>query len=247
MESTPLKNGSCDLPAFEILYQDEHVVAINKPSGWLVHRTEEATDSRTCLDVLRDQVGRYVYAAHRLDRKTSGVLVFGLSSEAGAGLVASFANRACHKGYLALTRGWLTESTTVDRILKIRNRTRVTERESRSVIEPIETTTYPHPVGKFPTVRYSLVRVKPETGRRHQIRRHLSGLGYPIIGDTTYGDSDHNRFFREHFACWRMFLHAQSLSFPHPKTGELITISTPPDEEFIGICRKLGFEDSWSE
>lgn len=223
-----------------VIHSDDRCAAIDKPSGLVVHRSEQSADRRTCMSLLRDHLGRHVYPVHRLDRGASGVLVFGLDPEAARRLGDSFASRRASKRYLAVVRGWAPEEGEVDRPLA---------REAGGVLDSARTrfrclarTELPFAVGRYATARYSLVSVEPETGRTHQIRRHLAGLSHPIVGDVTHGDSRHNRFFRERLGSRRLLLHAWRLVVPHPGSGVPLELEAPPRGALRRLLARLGWE-----
>ena len=215
----------------EILFEDAHLVAINKPNGLLVHRTKIAADATEfALQLLRDQLGQQVTPVHRLDRPTSGVLLFAKSKEMTGTLQKAFIEHRIDKTYVAIARGYLPDQITVDYPLK--NEDRKIEQEAITHFQTLATIELPIPVDRYETARYSLVSIKLETGRRHQIRRHLAHLRHPIIGDVRYGDRHHNKMFRNHFNCPKLLLHARRLAFEHPITHELISIQAQLPEAF---------------
>lgn len=224
----------------DILYQDDALVAVNKPSGILVHRTRISRDRDFVLQRLRNQLGRHVHPAHRLDRATSGVLLFALDPETASATATQFQAQRVGKCYLAVVRGHVEPRGTIDHALKSEDRTirveAVTHYQRLACVELDE------PVSRYPTARYSLVAARPVTGRMHQIRRHLRRISHPVIGDTTHGDGRHNRFFRERFDIHRLLLHAWSLELDHPQSGEPLRIEAPLPEEFRGLLHELGWE-----
>lgn len=222
----------------DILYQDEYIIAVNKKSGLLVHPSAEASDRRTCLSVVRDQIGAYVYPLHRLDRGTSGVLLMGLDSDTTRHMQGAFARREVSKTYLAVTRGWAGDLGTLDNPLR---KTADTKEDAVTHARTLATGTLPIPVGRYPEARYSLVEARPVTGRRHQIRRHLSYANYPIVGDAVHGDGKHNRLFRRIFQCYHILLHALRIEFRHPLTSELLTLSVPPPDDMREVCDRFGW------
>lgn len=261
-----------DKPVLTILYQDEFMVAVDKPAGLFVHRSFMDKDEiYFALQLVRDQIGQYVYPVHRLDRPTSGVLLFALTKEVATQLSELFANKSkqadlvdsqtdsevsggvvgdLEKSYYALVRGHLAESSGfIDHPLKEKldklgdkNVSRDKPAQSaQSIYQVQQQASLPIKVGKFDSVRYSLVEVKPITGRRHQIRRHLAHLRHPIIGDINYGDNKQNPFFIEHFGFKRLMLHAYSLSFTHPVTNEKIKISAPFDQQWQQVFSALAW------
>ena len=223
----------------EIIYQDEYYVAINKPNGLLVHRTKIAEEKVFfALQMLRDQIGEKVWPVHRLDRKTSGVLVFALSSEATKLLAKQFTERTTEKEYWAIVRGFAPESGIIEKPLK-------SERGNMQISETHFKThqnfTLPIPMGKYPTCRYSLVEIHPKTGRMHQIRRHFNHINHPIIGDYKHGDYRHNQLFINEFDAKEMFLHASKLSFHHPYLDKKITIEADLQMPFLKMKERFGW------
>ncbi len=212
----------------DIIYRDEHLVAINKPDALLVHRTRRAGDVLAALQILRDQIGRSVYPAHRLDRATSGVLLFALDPASASRLCALFAERRVRKTYRAVVRGRAPDEGVIDHPV-VDEEERI-PREALSRFKCLEVLTLDGEVEGRPAV-YSLVEVEPETGRRHQIRRHLKHINHPIIGDTQYGRGAHNRYFRAQFEIYRLLLHARALTLPHPVTGEGLHLEVHETEE----------------
>jgi|OM-RGC.v1.010694483 tRNA pseudouridine synthase C (EC 5.4.99.-) len=220
----------------EILYQDDFLVAVNKPSGLLVHRTELARgEMEAAVQLLRDQIGQRVYPVHRLDRGTSGVLLMTLDSESASQLGEQFMNREVKKEYSTLVRGHIHDSGSIDYPLaklneeKGRSRFKIegTEQECVSHYELIEKYTVPIPVSKYPSTRLSHIKVRPEQGRKHQIRRHFKHVFHPLIGDTRYGCRHCNHVFRETYnPDLRLMLHSASLTVTHPKSGDNLTITS---------------------
>lgn len=218
-----------DKEALEILFHDDWIIAVNKPAGLLVHRTHLAPrETRFALNIVRDQTGCWVYPIHRLDKGTSGVLLFAKSQETASLMGHMVLNHEYFKSYLAIVRGYSPDKDTIDYpIPQGRYRER---KKAVSHFETLERTELPYAVGIFNTARYSLVRIWPETGRRHQIRRHLKHINYNIIGDKLYGDRAHNRFYKEVLDIPQMLLHAYETGFDHPETGEKLLIRAPlPD------------------
>jgi len=240
----------CEKPVLEILYQDEYLVAVNKPSGLFVHRSfMDKNEIYFALQLVRDQIGQYVYPLHRLDRPTSGVLLFALNADVARIMGEAFTNKTIQKTYLAITRGHLVGEGVVDYALKekldkIGDKFVDPNKPAQSAqthYKTIDTAVVNEPLGKFDTVRYSLIELKPLTGRRHQIRRHLSHLRHPIIGDINYGDNKQNPFFHKYFGFKRLMLHAYQLTFNHPISHTLITIQANLDEQWQGVFERLSF------
>jgi len=221
----------------EILYRDEHLIAINKPHGLLVHRSSIAADtSEFALQLLRDQIGQAVYPAHRLDRKTAGVLLFSLDKITDKLIQPLFAEKKIDKEYLAILRGYCPEQDTIDYPLTKENGTvqdAVTHFTRLSIAE-IDV-----PQGKFNTSRYSLVKANPETGRMHQLRKHFAHIMYPIIGDRPHGCNKQNKLWKERFEMDTMLLHASKLTFIHPHLGKEICIQASFQPEFLRVLEIL--------
>jgi len=215
---------------FNVLYRDEYYVAINKPPGYLVHRSSIARNATLIvLQLLRDQLNQKVYPVHRLDRKTSGVLVFALDPEANKMLGQLFEKKTITKEYMAIVRGWTQAEDVIDYDLTNENgktQTSVTHYETINHFE------IDLPLGKFQTSRYSEVKLRPQTGRMHQLRKHMSHIFHPIIGDRPHGCNKQNRMWKQKFEMDTMMLHAKSLFFIHPYTEEQIVIEAPFFEEY---------------
>ena len=225
----------------EILYQDEHLIAINKPSGLLVHKSPiDKRETLFALQLVRDQIGQWVYPIHRLDKPTSGVLIFALNSEVARMLSEDFKAHQIHKEYIAVVRGYTPQEALIDYDLKVlldkkadKDRSdNKAPQEARTQYHRLATVELPYAVSRYPVARYSLVRLLPQTGRKHQLRRHLKHIFHPIVGDTKYGRGEHNQLFREKFGSHRLLLHASKVTFSHPITGEEMMIEAGVDEVF---------------
>ncbi|MGO1296818.1 MAG: tRNA pseudouridine(65) synthase TruC [Vibrio sp.] len=234
----------------EILYRDDYFIAVNKPSGMLVHRSWlDRHETVFVMQTLRDQIGQHVYPVHRLDRPTSGVLMFALSSEVAREVMPLFASHDIHKTYHAVVRGWIAEAGTLDYPLKeeldkIADKHAADNTQAKEAItdyQPLAQVEVPLSTGRFPTTRYELVELKPQTGRKHQLRRHMAHLRHPIIGDTRHGEGRHNRLYREHYNVHRLMLHATHFSFYHPYTQQLVTVTAGFDSTWQQLCTTFGW------
>ena len=234
----------------EILHQDEHLVIINKPSGLLVHKSPiDKHETEFALQMLRDQIGQYVYPVHRLDKSTSGVLIFALSSEVAKLLSEDFRENRINKEYMAVVRGYTEYDGLIDYDLKVildkkADKDRRDEKEPQSAqtyYEQLKIIELPYAVSRYPTARYSLVKLFPKTGRKHQLRRHMKHILHPIVGDTKYGRTEHNNLFREKFDCNRLLLHSGRISFTHPITKKFLVVDARLDEVFRRVV-KLFFQ-----
>lgn len=226
-----------------ILYQDEQYIAINKPNGLLVHRTRISEETKVfALQLLRDQLGQRVYPVHRLDRPTSGILLFSLNSEAVQPMMTAFEERQVKKTYLAIVRGYTAEREEIDHPLVAENK-----KESQPAITHytrMATVELPIAVNRYPTSRYSLVKVMPITGRMHQIRKHFAHIRHYIIGDKKHGDWRHNLMFSEQFGSSNLLLHARKLEFIHPFTRKEIIIEAPIPDNMLRLCERFGWTNA---
>lgn len=228
-----LRLNTSEIDSLPILYQDDHYIAINKPPGLIVHRSGiDAKETRFAIQLLRDQIGRRVYPVHRLDKPTSGVLLFAIDEIALVEMKRQFEGRQVDKRYQAITRGFTPDNGTIDHPLrKMLDRGPKAKsdeaQEAQTQYETLSRIEHAFPTGRYDTTRYSHVELFPRTGRRHQLRRHMSHIDCPIIGDTKHGDTRQNHAFLEHFGFCRMFLHATQLTFEHPITHKPLSINAP--------------------
>ena len=235
-----------------IIYRDEYLVAINKPSGLLVHRSPiDRHETRFALQLLRDQIGQRVYPVHRLDKPTSGVLLFALTPEVARAVSEQLADHSVLKSYLAVVRGWCPLHGVIDHALqdqpdKIADRNRTQARPTRDAVtrfERLDTVEIPYAVDRYPQSRYSLVALRPEQGRKHQLRRHMKHLGYPIIGDAKHGKGVHNRFFAKKYGCGRLLLACTCMDFNHPVNGDTVHIRAGLDAAFQRVLSAFGWKE----
>jgi tRNA pseudouridine65 synthase len=221
-----------------IIYQDEHLVAINKPHGLLVHRSSIAHDvTEFALQILRDQLNQHVFPAHRLDRKTGGVLLFALSKDVEKLMQTQFMDNRVNKKYLAIVRGHTPDEQDIDYPLRKENGTL---QDAFTHYKTIARAELDVPLGNHPTSRYSLVEAHPATGRMHQLRKHFSHIFHPIIGDRTHGCNKQNKLFKERWGMETMLLHASQLSFTHPVTNMPVHIEAPLQDEFLRVLAFMG-------
>jgi tRNA pseudouridine65 synthase len=241
-----------DIKTLPVLYQDKQLIAVNKPSGLLVHRSNiDRHESQNAMKIVRDQLGQWVYPVHRIDKSTSGVLVFALDPETARLMTDLFSNGKILKNYIAVVRGFTKELERIDYPLR-ELRDRMTDQKAdrdkpaqRALTDyrRLATVEIPRPVGPYASARFSLVQVTPLTGRNHQIRRHMKHIFHPVINDTTYGDGKQNIFFRSNLNCRRMLLHAKNVGFVHPLSGEQLSFEASFDAAFAELLDKL----AWSK
>lgn len=214
----------------EILYDDGIILAVYKPEGLLTHKSKISSDRDSLVDRLREQFNPAPSPVHRLDRPTSGVILCAYSRETARTLGTYFFEGKIHKKYIAIVRGYTESSGRIETPLK---------KDGEGELQPA-TTSYKTinsieidvSNNKYKTTRYSLIEVSPETGRFHQIRRHMASIGHPILGDTSHGDLRHNRIFKNYFSIERLMLHSDYLRLPHPDSGEELIIKAPISTEF---------------
>ncbi len=222
-----------------ILYRDEHLIAINKPHGLLVHRSKIADDTDVfALQLLRDQIGQPVYPAHRLDRKTGGILLFTLDKPTNVSMQQQFMNKAVVKKYLAIVRGYTDPIGEIDYPLRKENGTLQDAFTAYATLKQAE---LPVAFGGHATSRYSLIEATPTTGRMHQLRKHFKHIFHPIIGDRTHGCNKQNKLFLEQWEMETMLLHASYLKFTHPLTGDIIEIEAPVHDEFNRVMNLMNW------
>lgn len=240
---------------FDLIYQDDALVVIHKPAGILVHRSALDAHEQLCvLQSLSEQVNRYLYPVHRLDKATSGVLMFALSSSAARHIQHQFEEHTVSKSYVAIVRGYLEGSDDISHPLSDKRDQRrsgapVSHRDwpakpATTRYTGLLTTEIPLACGPYSKSRYSLVELQPQSGRRHQLRRHMKHISHPIIGDTTHGQGRHNRLFRDHFDCHRLLLCATSLRCRHPHSDEVLEFSTDLDPDIVRVANGLGWNQT---
>ena len=224
----------------DIIFRDEHLIAINKPHGLLVHRSSIAADAEEfALQLLRDQIGQKVNPVHRIDRKTGGVLLFAFDKQVEIAMQKQFAENLVKKKYLAIVRGHTPDQEDIDYPLRKENGTL---QEAFTTYQTLKQAELDVPLGSHPTSRYSLVEATPATGRMHQLRKHFAHIFHPIIGDRTHGCNKQNKLFKERWQMETMLLHASSIAFSHPVSGDLTIIEAPLQEEFLRVMELMGWD-----
>lgn len=228
----------------DILYHDDALLVLNKPAGVPVHgsRMIEGRPA-TLLGMARRLTGRMVHAVHRLDRPVSGAILLVFDRETLSAMSAAFEQREVSKRYIAVVRGWTEEGGVIDHPLLPPRDERRGGDEPRAAVtryKRLATVELPYAVPPYRTARYSLLSLVPETGRRHQLRRHMKHISHHLAGDTSYGKGEHNRLFRERFGCGRLLLHSQLLEFRHPRTTQRVAVTAPPDREFRKVLNLFG-------
>ncbi len=225
----------------EVVFEDESLIVVNKPNNLLVHASYYARNIKepSLIDRLKEQVNTKLYPAHRLDYKTSGIIVLAKSSEMAGQLQKQFENQTIKKTYIALLRGFVAEEGIIE--TPVKNPENGKYKEAKTHYEKFESIEVDIAVQPYDKSRYSLVEFYPETGRMHQLRIHANKISHPIIGDHKYGNRHHNKMFKEELGFDLMFLHAYQLAVEHPKTGEFIQFQASPSVAWNLALEKLGF------
>jgi tRNA pseudouridine65 synthase len=230
-----------------ILYMDDDLVAVHKPAGLKMHRDEyDRRDADVLLKKVRVQTGRWVFPVHRLDSPVSGIVLFAFGPEAARDMARQFRSHSVDKTYLAVTRGYVDPQGCIESPL---TRNPYAPKAGQGQVaaltryERLNTIELKVSVGRYATSRYSLVAVYPRSGRMHQIRRHFRHIRHPLIGDTTYGDGRHNRFFRETFGCRHILLAAVELRLQHPRDGTPLHLVAPLAKNIQDVLNQIGWLD----
>lgn len=222
-----------------VLYRDDRIAVVDKPAGLMVHDSALARGEHDFVaDRLREQFGRPVLLVHRLDRATSGCLLLAFDRESAGALGRALMAHAVEKTYWAICRGWPEEAFVVDHALD-GGPGKPEKKPATTAFRRLGTVELDTPAGGFSTSRYAWLEAVPRTGRFRQIRRHLKHVSHHLIGDTSHGDGRHNRAFRMR-GIHRMLLHARSLAFAHPVTGDMLRAEAPVDAQFAKALALFG-------
>ncbi len=225
-----------------ILFSNEYCIVVEKPAGLLVHPSHLARDKDTLMSRVRNKVGHHVYPIHRLDRATRGLVLLAKNSESASSFGKQFMTRQVEKHYLAIVRGVVPDSGTIDWPLLEEGTSKPADAVSN--FQRLAQSELPFAVGPHESVRHSLVLLTPVTGRFHQLRKHMKHVFHPIIGDTIYGDGKQNRFFRSHFDIHSLMLFAFKLEFYMPDSDNKVAITADFSEfgDFEIACKNLGWQ-----
>ena len=222
-----------------IIHQDADLLAVDKPAGLAVHRSRMvAHEGDYLMDRLRAQVGGGLYLVNRLDRATSGLVLVARSRDTAAALGGQLMSRSVQKTYLAVVRGWPAAEGEIDHPLTVGGM-KGERKPALTRWRRLATVEVPIAMGRYERQRYALLALSPVTGRYRQLRRHLHHIGHHIIGDSTLGRGEHNRLFRQHFACHRMLLHAWRLRLRHPGSGEPLALEAPLDATWSALLQRF--------
>lgn len=211
--------------SIEIVFEDDYIVAVNKPNNFLVHQSHYARNIKepTLLEFLEQQLGFPLYPVHRLDRKTSGIILLAKQKEFVAPFQELFNQNEIHKTYYAIVRGFSPAVGVID--TPVKNDDTGVYKDALTNYKTISSVELDIPVTPYEKSRYSLLKLMPETGRMHQLRKHMNKINHPIVGDYKYGDRFHNRMFETEFNCNYLFLHAYQIEFTHPLTHQKMCLT----------------------
>ncbi|MEX1001408.1 MAG: pseudouridine synthase [Crocinitomicaceae bacterium] len=225
----------------KVIYEDNDLIAVNKPPNLIVHHSHYARNIKeiSLVQQLREYTSASIFPVHRLDRKTSGLLIFAKDKVTAKHLQDQFEAQTVEKTYLALVRGFVTTSGKVD--TPVKNEESGKYSPALTFYEPIEQLEVNIPVPPYSTARYSLIALFPKTGKMHQLRKHMNKISHPIIGDPKYGNRHHNQMFQERLHHAELFLHACSIRFIHPSTNIIVNFTVPPPEKWKNTLHSLGF------
>ena len=224
----------------QILFQDDYILAVHKPNNMLVHHSAMANnqlEEKSLVQLLNHELGAKYYPIHRLDRKTSGIILFAKQKEFVKSFQELFITNQIQKTYYGLVRGFIAEKGKIDSPVKGRDAN--IHKEALTYYKRVETFEIPIPIGPYKMSRYSLIKLQPKTGRLHQLRIHMNKISHPLIGDPKYGDRFHNRMFENIFKNEALFLHAKTLIFTHPFTKESHSLETDFPENWKSVIQKL--------
>lgn len=226
----------------EILYEDDYILCVSKPNNIVVHHAHHSrnvADEASLLQLIKEQCGLKTFPIHRLDRKTSGIILLAKKSEYVADFQALFTNNEIQKTYFGIVRGHAPETKIIDTPVKGRDAN--VHKDAETHLSTKKTVIVDIPVKPYDSSRYSLVQLLPKTGRLHQLRIHMNKISHPLIGDPKYGDKNHNMMFVEKFNCENLFLHAHSLEFVHPHSDDKLIITA----DFPDDWKKIFNEFNW--
>jgi len=228
----------------DIIFEDDFIICCKKPNNMLVHHAKHSrnvADENSLLQEIESQTGFKTYPIHRLDRKTSGIILLAKQKEFVSKFQTLFTENTIHKTYYAIVRGHTPTSLTIDSPVK--GRDAKVHKEALTELEIIEKIIVEIPVKPYDSSRYSMVKLFPKTGRMHQLRVHANKISHPIIGDPKYGDKNHNLMFETNFNCSNLFLHAGSLEFTHPFSKEKLFLKASFPKDWITIFDQFSWKN----
>ena len=230
--------------SLEIIIEDDYIICVNKPNNVLVHHaflSRNVGDEDSLLQLIEKQMGIKVYPVHRLDRKTSGLILLAKEKEYVSKFQELFTEKQIQKIYFGVVRGFSPESKTIDSPVKGRDAN--VHKEALTYLRTLANITLNIPVKPYDSSRYSLVEFLPQTGRMHQLRVHSNKISHPLIGDAKYGDKNHDVMFEENFGWKNLFLHAGKLEFTHPFSSEKMILKGAFPKDWLDLFEEFKWEN----
>jgi tRNA pseudouridine65 synthase len=226
--------------SLEIIYQDSYCLLVTKPNNVLVHHAHHSRnkiDEKSLVQLIEDQLGSRYFPIHRLDRKTSGIILLASKKEYVSTFQALFTNKEIKKVYYGVVRGYSQENRIIDSPVK--GRDALVYKEAETHLKRLDKIELNIPVKPYDSSRYSLVELTPTTGRMHQLRIHMNKLSTPLINDAKYGDKNHDTMYGEQFGWTNLFLHAGSLAFTHPFSNQELVLKSSFPNDWIQLFEKF--------
>ncbi|MFK8060242.1 MAG: pseudouridine synthase [Polaribacter sp.] len=230
-----------------VVFEDEYVLCVRKPNNMLVHHAHHSrnvADETSLLQQIQEERGLKVYPIHRLDRKTSGIILLAKETQFVSKFQELFTKNEIQKTYYGIVRGFSPDEKKIDSPVKGRDANM--HKEALTYLQTLEKITLNIPIKPYDSSRYSLVALKPETGRMHQLRVHTNKISHPLIGDPKYGDKNHNVMFDQHFRWNNLFLHAATLEFKHPFTSEELSLKASFPKDWIDLFDTFSWDNPLS-
>ena len=228
----------------EIIFEDAYLLCVNKPNNVLVHHAHHSrnvADEDSLLQLIEKELKIKAYPIHRLDRKTSGIIMLAKETKFVSKFQDLFKNNEIQKTYFGVVRGYSPDSKTIDSPVKGRDAN--VHKEALTYLKTLEKITLDIPVKPYESSRYSLVELAPKTGRMHQLRVHSNKISHPLIGDSKYGDKNHDVMFDENFGWKNMFLHAGKLEFIHPFSSESLLLKATFPKDWLALFDKFSWKN----
>jgi tRNA pseudouridine65 synthase len=226
--------------SLEIIFKDSYCLLVTKPNNVLVHHAHHSRnkiDEKSLVQLIEDQLGSRYFPIHRLDRKTSGIILLASKKEYVSAFQALFTNKQIKKIYYGVVRGYSQENRIIDSPVK--GRDALVYKEAETHLKRLDKIELNIPVKPYDSSRYSLVELTPTTGRMHQLRIHMNKLSTPLINDAKYGDKNHDTMYREQFGWTNLFLHAGSLAFTHPFSNQELFLKSSFSNDWIQLFEKF--------
>ncbi len=230
--------------SIQVIFEDKYVLCVSKPNNMVVHHAKHSrnvADETSLLQFIFDEKGLRTYPIHRLDRKTSGIILLAKQKEFVSNFQELFTNNQIQKSYFGILRGFSPESKIIDSPVKGRDAN--VHKEALTYLKTLAQITLTIPVKPYHTSRYSLVKLSPKTGRMHQLRVHMNKISHPLIGDPKYGDKNHNTMFETNFNCKNLFLHAGQLEFTHPFTDKQLNLKSSFPKDWLLIFGRFSWKN----